>query len=235
MTDSSKHKINQNKKRFTKDGRACASSFAFNGQVFHDCTDGSSPDNKNSGEEWCYVDANAGGSPNWGYCKPILDYDAVRKKTQGQYTKMTVEARKVDHLVEEQIMPTSKLNQMVSYVKEKQQAVDFKINTISNQINKVDDNYNVLTKLKGQFDDLEAEIQVLKAEVEALVAKKEAEGGKDPNNCEGMLGYENEGPGDGLTGLYFDNEDFMGEPASEKIDNQVDFSWENEEPAPGIN
>jgi len=40
-----------------------------------------SPDNKNTGEEWCYVDANAGGNPNWGYCKPILDYDRVRKKT----------------------------------------------------------------------------------------------------------------------------------------------------------
>ncbi len=100
LTDSHNHKVNQHKKRYTKDGRACATAFAFNGQVYHDCTDGSSPDNKNTGDEWCYVDANAGGSPNWGYCKPVLDYDAVRRKVQNQYIKMTVEARKVDHLVE---------------------------------------------------------------------------------------------------------------------------------------
>ena len=77
-----KAKIDIHKKRFTKDGRACATAFAFDGKVFNDCTDTMSPDNKNTGEEWCYVDANAGGNPNWGYCKPILDYDRVRKKTQ---------------------------------------------------------------------------------------------------------------------------------------------------------
>ena len=61
---------------------------------------------------------------------------------------MTVEARKVDHLVAEQIMPTSKLNQMVQQVKSKQLLVDFKINLINNQIIKVNDNYNTLLKLK---------------------------------------------------------------------------------------
>jgi len=25
-----------------------------------------------------------------------------------------------------------------------------------------------------------------------------------------MLGYENEGPGDGVIGMYYDNEDFIG-------------------------
>ena len=194
-----------------------------------------SPDNKNTGDEWCYVDANAGGSPNWGYCKPILDYDSVRRKTQQQYVKMTVEARKVDHLVEEQITPTSKLNQMVQYVKNKQLAVDFKINLINNQIIKVNDNYNTLLKLKDQYEKLEIEIATLKSELEALQAKKDAEGGKDPNNCEGMLGYENEGPGDGVLATYYDNEDFIGKSSLERVENQVDFSWDNEEPAPGIN
>ena len=73
--------IDRNKKRMTKDGRSCASVFAFNGRVFNDCTNTMSPDNKNTGDEWCYVDANAGGNPNWGYCKPILDYDGVRRLT----------------------------------------------------------------------------------------------------------------------------------------------------------
>jgi hypothetical protein len=82
---------------------------------------------------------------------------------------------------------------------------------------------------------LEVEIMGLKKEVEELVAKKEAEGGKDPNNCDGMLGYENEAPGDGVTGMYFDNEDFIGDPAFDRVDSAVDFQWDNEEPAPGIN
>jgi hypothetical protein len=29
--------------------------------VYYDCATGVSPDNKNTGEEWCYVDPNAGG------------------------------------------------------------------------------------------------------------------------------------------------------------------------------
>jgi hypothetical protein len=33
-----------------------------------------------------------------------------------------------------------------------------------------------------------------------------------PENCEGVLGYEEEPYGDGLKGFYFDNEDFIGSP-----------------------
>ena len=50
-----------------------------------------------------------------------------------------------------------------------------------------------------------------------------------------MLGYENESPGDGITGQYFDNEDFIGEPEIEKTDNNINQSWDNEEPAENIN
>ncbi len=50
-----------------------------------------------------------------------------------------------------------------------------------------------------------------------------------------MLGYENEAPGDGITGSYYDNEDFIGEPDIEKTDNNINQSWDNEEPAENIN
>jgi hypothetical protein len=89
--------------------------------------------------------------------------------------------------------------------------------------------------LKTQYEALEVEITELKTELEGLEAKKEADGGKDENNCEGMLGYENEGPGDGVVAAYYDNEDFMGDAEVNQVDNQVDFQWENEEPAPGVN
>lgn len=37
-------------------------------------------------------------------------------------------------------------------------------------------------------------------------------------NCDGMLGYENEGPGDGIKSEYYDNEDFMGDPKVKKTE-----------------
>jgi hypothetical protein len=37
-----------------------------------------SPDGKMTGDEWCYVDKEEGGTPNWGMCEKILDYDKVR-------------------------------------------------------------------------------------------------------------------------------------------------------------
>jgi len=33
-----------------------------------------------------------------------------------------------------------------------------------------------------------------------------------PENCEGILGYEDVSPGDGVEGFYYDNEDFAGSP-----------------------
>jgi len=50
-----------------------------------------------------------------------------------------------------------------------------------------------------------------------------------------MLGYENEGPGDGIKSEYYDNEDFMGDSKVNKMESQVDFKWDNEEPSSGIN
>lgn len=65
------------KRRYTRDSRLCASAFVQEGKTFTDCTDTKNPDGKLDGKEWCYVDPNAGGSPNWGVCKPNLDYDKV--------------------------------------------------------------------------------------------------------------------------------------------------------------
>lgn len=47
--------------------------------MYTDCTTVGSPDGKNSKKEWCYVDAAAGGTPNWDYCAPVLDYDVIRQ------------------------------------------------------------------------------------------------------------------------------------------------------------
>jgi len=49
--------------------------------IHKDCTSGKSPDSKNTKQEWCYIDPREGGTPNWGYCVAVLDFDKVRKKS----------------------------------------------------------------------------------------------------------------------------------------------------------
>lgn len=46
------------KKRYTHDGRRCASRFGFEGKIYTDCTGDKSPDNAATGAEWCYVDSD---------------------------------------------------------------------------------------------------------------------------------------------------------------------------------
>jgi len=55
-----------------------------------------------------------------------------------------------------------------------------------------------------------------------------------PENCEGVLGYEEEPYGDGLKGFYYDNEDFIGSP-KKFIDDDINFDWNGEPPKEGIN
>jgi hypothetical protein len=66
--------------RKTKDGRKCADSFNADAEtiISLDCTTRPSPDGKATEAEWCEVDPEEGGSPNWGFCEENLDYDKVR-------------------------------------------------------------------------------------------------------------------------------------------------------------
>ena len=48
--------------------------------MHYDCITLKAPDGKNTRKEWCYVDPNEGGVPNWDYCAPVLDFDTVREK-----------------------------------------------------------------------------------------------------------------------------------------------------------
>lgn len=45
-----------------------------------------------------------------------------------------------------------------------------------------------------------------------------------PENCEGVLGYEEPAVGDGVLSEYFDNEDFMGVPLKTE-DLDINFDW----------
>jgi hypothetical protein len=92
--------------RKTKDGRKCADKFnADNDTVItNDCTSKSSPDGKDTGEEWCEVDPSEEGNPNWGFCEPILDYDKVREKVRDLMGEEIPEIRKIKD-EEEKLIP----------------------------------------------------------------------------------------------------------------------------------
>jgi hypothetical protein len=55
-----------------------------------------------------------------------------------------------------------------------------------------------------------------------------------PENCEGLLGYEEEPSGDGMKADYYDNEVFSGSPIKYEDDN-IDFEWNGESPKEKIN
>ncbi len=91
--------LRSTKRRVTMDGRKCAPKFMQAGKVYTDCCTVAAPDGKNSKKEWCYVDAAAGGTPNWDYCAPELDYDTVREKANELAATFVPEVRKATDLV----------------------------------------------------------------------------------------------------------------------------------------
>jgi len=84
-------------KRRTKDGRKCADVFNVDKETVIEaaCTTMPSPDGKMTEEEWCKVDPAAGGSPDWGYCEPKLDFDKIRMKTKELMEEEIPEMRKL--------------------------------------------------------------------------------------------------------------------------------------------
>ena len=56
------------------------------------------------------MNPNEGGTPNWDYCAPILDYDSVREKANELSVQFLPELRKAIQLVQDQIVPTGKVS-----------------------------------------------------------------------------------------------------------------------------
>ena len=95
-------KLKNGKRRSTMDGRKCSMKFMQAGKVYTDCATVADPGGKNAKKEWCYVDASEGGTPNWDYCAPILDYDTVREKANELAASFVPELRKATDLVKMQ-------------------------------------------------------------------------------------------------------------------------------------
>lgn len=53
-------------------------------------------------------------------------------------------------------------------------------------------------------------------------------------NCQYIPGYQSDSDGGGLLGLYYDNDHFSGRPTL-RVDNEVNFLWNEIAPLEGIN
>lgn len=145
------------------------------------------------------------------------------------------EIRRISDLVASEISPASQTLMLLKSLEEKQNAIDQRLSLIFKGIGTIEKNYKALVDTKDQWVLLEQQISILETEVSQL-RELSATGAlsKNPCNCDGMLGYEAEGAGDGLLGSYFNNEDFLGKTV-DRTDEDVNFIWENECPAPTIN
>jgi hypothetical protein len=95
----------------------------------------------------------------------------------------------------------------------------------------IEDEKNVPTLADPTLDFIKSEEAFNKQKIEPYIQKKMIE---HAYNCNGKLLYEEETPGDGLMGNYFNNPNFSGD-SIERKDTTIDFDWTGGPPMPGIN
>jgi len=64
--------------------------------INNNCVTTKAPNGKVDGKEWCKVDPKEGGSPDWGYCTELLDYDKARLKAIELLKAEVPEIRKIN-------------------------------------------------------------------------------------------------------------------------------------------
>lgn len=107
-----------------------------------------------SEEEWCKVDSDQGGDPDWGFCVPNLDYDKVRVKVKDLMEEEIPEMRKI---IEEEgkLIPIGvDLIQTFEKIKKKQAECVIQLEAIKKSIESMEEGYALLLKLQGQWEEL---------------------------------------------------------------------------------
>ena len=146
--------INRRKKRYTDDGRQCAAAFVQDSVTYVDCTAARSPDGALKNKEWCYVDFGAKGK-NWGYCKPIMDYDKVREANQKYLKELTVECRKVNDELEFYVAPAEAAINDLNMVRSGQAVLDNQVNLMSREVETINNNLLNLNNIRSEWEKVE--------------------------------------------------------------------------------
>ena len=238
------------KKRTTQDGRTCSQAFVQDGKTYFDCTNARSPDGQMKNKEWCYVDLSQQGAKKWDYCKPIMDYVKVRAANVLSLKEITIDCRKLNNEISQNINPAQNALDELKRVKDGQASLDNKINLMLKEISTINNNLVNLYNTKNQWENMEKLVKELDFKIEQKKEKQKEEAQsaaensentngffpakKDTKNCEGMLLYEDEERGDGLIGKYFDNESWLGSFVERK-DQDINFEWTGASPMKGIN
>ena len=150
------------RKRYTQDGRLCASAFVQDGKTYFDCTSTRSPDGEMKNKEWCYVDPEAKGTKIWDYCKPIMDYDKVREANQKCLKEITVACRKTNAEIEQYITPAQNSIDELKRVKDGQEDIDNKVSLLIREISTINNNLANLYSIKTQWENEENKIISIK-------------------------------------------------------------------------
>jgi len=211
--------------------------------------------------EWCYVESALPGSKKWDYCKPIMDYDKVRCANQDAQKLITADLEKVNSQISQNIQPAQQALDRLKKISNGQEELFKKITEIFSVLEKINLNLSKLYNTKDAWDKQEKLTKDLKFQIEQKAEKikeeeeKEIESIVDPNeiykkesshevimatkkagtkNCKGMMLYEDEEEGDGLIGMYYDNESWIGS-YKERKDQELNFDWTGIAPKKDIN
>jgi hypothetical protein len=89
--------------------------------------------------------------------------------------------------------------------------------------------YQNLQSLKSQWEDLEQKTSIISSELSSL----EKSSSSDLLQCDGLLSYESDSFGTGLTASYFPTASFSSTPILVSDEN-IDFEWNGQPPVSGV-
>uniref|UniRef100_A0A0G4HK36 PA14 domain-containing protein n=1 Tax=Chromera velia CCMP2878 TaxID=1169474 RepID=A0A0G4HK36_9ALVE len=218
--------------RRTITGQLCAAAFVQDGQIYTDCTTAAAPDGS-SGREWCWLEAQlqGKGAQDWNYCTPVIDYDAVRRRTREAFIE---KAEVVKKLIAKLNLESDRLE---SEKKIFERVCGKEHEAVGEQIRKIEELVTTASRSLNQITKLGVKIEKIKDEtsaVEGQISAAKTTGAADAENCSNLSGYKDEAIATGLLAKYYDTASFEG-TGVEKNDLNVNLDLNAQDPVEGVN
>lgn len=160
------------KKRYTIDNRLCQTPFKHKGNYFFDCTSIETPDNSQTGREWCFVDSPQSGDKTWEYCIPILDYDKVREFVQSEFRNISIKAKKQTEDFKDTLTPAQGALNELKNLKNSQSHMSVRLADLANDISILNNNLVNLNDYRSHWIKLEEQSTLIGQEIEKKTLEK---------------------------------------------------------------
>uniref|UniRef100_A0A0G4HP46 PA14 domain-containing protein n=1 Tax=Chromera velia CCMP2878 TaxID=1169474 RepID=A0A0G4HP46_9ALVE len=201
-------------------------------QIYTDCTTAAAPDGS-SGREWCWLEAQlqGKGAQDWNYCTPVIDYDAVRRRTREAFIEKAEVVKKLItklNLESDRLEAEKKIFERVCG--KEHEAVGEQIRKIEELVTTASRSLNQITKLGVKIDKIKDETSA----VEGQISAAKTTGAADAENCSNLSGYKDEAIATGLLAKYYDTASFEGSRV-EKNDLNVNLDLNAQDPVEGVN